>query len=43
MLERKYPGIALDNTLQPLFNTIVGDQSLNSVSYTTVLYPNKNV
>ena len=28
---------------QPLYNTIVGVQSINHVSYTTVLYPNKNV
>ena len=32
-----------DSTPQPLYNTIVGVQSINHVSYTTVLYPNKNV
>ena len=30
-------------TPQPLYNTIVGVQNINCVSYTTVLYPNKNV
>ena len=31
------------STPQPLYNTIVGVQSINHVSYTTVFYPNKNV
>ena len=31
------------HTPQPRYNTIVGVQSINHVSYTTVLYPNKNV
>ena len=30
-------------TPQLLYNTIVGIQNINRVSYTTVLYPNKNV
>ena len=30
-------------TPQPLYNTIVGVHSINRVSQTTVLYPNKNV
>ena len=33
--------MAGDSTPQPLYNTIVGAQSINHVSYTTVLYPNK--
>ena len=31
------------STPQPLYNTIVGVQSINSVSSTTMLYSNKNV
>ena len=38
-----YLFLFLHNTPQPLYNTIVGVQSINHVSYTTVLYPNKNV
>ena len=35
--------IAESYTPQPLYNTIVGVQSINHVRYTTVLYPDKNV
>ena len=34
---------AMHDTTQPLYNTIVGVHSINRVSETTVLYPNKNV
>ena len=36
-------GMIKSCTPQPLYNTIVGVQSINRVSYTYVLYPNKNV
>ena len=35
--------ITVQDTPQPLCNAIVGVQSINGVSYTTMLYPNKNV
>ena len=31
----------INGTPQPLYNTIVGVQNINLVSYTTVLYPNQ--
>ena len=34
---------SLQDMPQPLYNTIVGVHSINHVSWTTLLYPNKNV
>ena len=35
--------VRVQNTPQPVYNTAVGVHSINRISLTIVLYPNKNV